>query len=396
MPIPDQESLPPLAELYELRRDRALHLARAGAASGLCADQRERPRRSRDRLPARRLAAGDRAGRCPGETPLAGGASRPSRPPAFDAHRGRARSPRATADAARHDRLEPRPARSAGEDAFPPAERLRRRLDTRGGGGGRRAWMPARRSMRFRRWRASSTRVWSTNGRRRTALADEPRYGMLETIREFASEQLAASGEIIQVERAFEEFLISACRGGRGGAARARPAALVGRLEAEHDNLRAALGRALERGDGAVALRLALRLWEFWWTRGYRREGRAGWSAPWHWRDQSTWPGEPLPSSRWANSRLILATTMRPRRTSSRASRRAGSSVMQLAEAEVLSALAMIAVNRLAYDEAQRLGEEALKISRESGDRRSMATALRILGMIAREQGRVRARPRTA
>ena len=33
------------------------------------------------------------------------------------------------------------------------------------------------------------------------ALADEPRYGMLETIREFASEQLAASGEIVLVER---------------------------------------------------------------------------------------------------------------------------------------------------------------------------------------------------
>ena len=46
------------------------------------------------------------------------------------------------------------------------------------------------------------------------------------------------------------------------------------RLEAEHDNLRVAMGRALERGDGHLALRLALRLWEFWETRGYRSEGR--------------------------------------------------------------------------------------------------------------------------
>jgi non-specific serine/threonine protein kinase len=47
----------------------------------------------------------------------------------------------------------------------------------------------------------------------------------------------------------------------------------------------------------------------------------------------------------------------------------------------------MIAFNWLAFDEARTLGEDALEIARESGDRRSVATALRILGMIAREQG---------
>jgi hypothetical protein len=58
-----------------------------------------------------------------------------------------------------------------------------------------------------------------------------------------------------------------------------------------------------------------------------------------------------------------------------------------IAEAEVLSALAKIAVNRLAYDNANELGEESLKISRQSGDRRGMASALQVLGMVAREQG---------
>ncbi len=101
------------------------------------------------------------------------------------------------------------------------------------------------------------------------ALADEPRYGMLETIREFASEQLAASGEIIQVERAFEEFLIARAEAAEEGLKGPDQRLWLDRLEAEHDNLRAAIGRALERGDGAVALRLALRLWEFWWIRGY-------------------------------------------------------------------------------------------------------------------------------
>jgi tetratricopeptide (TPR) repeat protein len=49
--------------------------------------------------------------------------------------------------------------------------------------------------------------------------------------------------------------------------------------------------------------------------------------------------------------------------------------------------MAMIALNRLAYDEARVLGEDALEIACDSEDRRGAATALRILGMIAREQG---------
>jgi tetratricopeptide (TPR) repeat protein len=53
----------------------------------------------------------------------------------------------------------------------------------------------------------------------------------------------------------------------------------------------------------------------------------------------------------------------------------------------VLSALAMIALNRLEFNEARAMGEDALEIARETGNRRGMATALRILGMIAREQG---------
>src|SRR5215213_7186839 len=82
------------------------------------------------------------------------------------------------------------------------------------------------------------------------AFADEPRYGMLETIREFASEQLAASEEIIQIERAFEEFLIARAEAAEEGLKGPDQRLWLDRLEAEHDNLRAALGRALERKDG--------------------------------------------------------------------------------------------------------------------------------------------------
>jgi predicted ATPase/class 3 adenylate cyclase/Tfp pilus assembly protein PilF len=219
------------------------------------------------------------------------------------------------------------------------------------------------------------------------ALAEEPRYGMLETIREFASEHLAASGEIIQIERVFENFLIARAEAAEEGLQGPDQRLWFDRLEVEHDNIRAALGRALNRNDGAVALSLALRLREFWWTRGYWREGR-------------DWLGRTVAlagsvdvagraAAEFGLGRLSLAlgdydAAEAHFRQSLDARRRLGDAV---AEAEVLSALAMIALNRLAYDEARGLGEDALKSARDSGDRRGTATALRNLGMIAREQG---------
>jgi predicted ATPase/class 3 adenylate cyclase len=218
-------------------------------------------------------------------------------------------------------------------------------------------------------------------------LVDEPRYGMLETIREFAGEQLAASGEIIQVERAFEEFLIARAGAAEEGLKGPDQGLWLNRLEAEHDNLRAGMGRALERGDGAIALRLALRLSEFWWIRGYWREGHS-------WLERTLALDGPVDArdraaAEFALGRLSIQlgdydTAEAHFRESLDTRRQLGDA---LAEAEVLSALAMIALNRLAYDEARVSGEEALKLARKSGDRRGVATALRILGMTAREQG---------
>jgi predicted ATPase/DNA-binding SARP family transcriptional activator len=216
---------------------------------------------------------------------------------------------------------------------------------------------------------------------------DESRFTMLETIREFATEQLAASGEAELVERAFAEFLIARAEAAEEGLKGPDQRLWLDRLEAEHDNLRAALGRAVERKDGEVALRLALRLWQFWWTHGYWREGR-------DWLERTlTVAGSADVAGRAAAEfglgQLWLQlgdydAAEAHFRQSLDARRQLGDA---MAEAEVLSALAMIAFNWLAFDAARTLGEDALKIARESGDRRSVATALRILGMIAREQG---------
>ena len=275
LPVPDLEKLPPLEDLAQLRRRRPLRLAGAGAAPQFCADRAERRGDRRDRLPARRPAARHRVGRGAREAPLPGGVARPARPPADDADRRRARSAGAAAHPARHDRLEPRPARPGGTGPLPPAQRLRRRLDA---GGQRRPSppVPARRPIE------SLARVVGAGRpepRRRASpigdRADEPRFTMLETIREFAVEQLAASGEMMEVERAFEEFLIARAEAAEEGLKGPDQPLWLGRLEEEHDNLRAGLGRILERRAGATALPLATSLWRFWRYAGYPGEGRS-------------------------------------------------------------------------------------------------------------------------
>lgn len=225
-------------------------------------------------------------------------------------------------------------------------------------------------------------------------LADEPRYGMLETIREFASEQLAASGEIIQIERAFEEFLIARVEAAEAGLSSPQQPEWVERLEAEHDNLRAALGRILDRGEGAVALRLAPRLWRFWWLRGYLGEGRS-------WLERALAVASSADAALRARAEFGLGKLCSDLGDFAAADKHFKTCVeirRELADmlglSEALSARAVVAVNLRTYDEARALGEEALHISRQYGDARVTGRALHDLAMVSREQGDyVRARP---
>lgn len=101
--------------------------------------------------------------------------------------------------------------------------------------------------------------------------ADEPRFGMLETIREFGLEQLAASGEADDVRDQHARWCIElSTRANTFGTAQAGSLA---RLSREHDNLRAALTWLLGRGDAERAQKLVGKLWEFWFMRGHAAEG---------------------------------------------------------------------------------------------------------------------------
>jgi predicted ATPase/class 3 adenylate cyclase len=102
----------------------------------------------------------------------------------------------------------------------------------------------------------------------------EPRFVMLETIREYGLERLEESGEAETTRLAHTEFFLALVEEAEPKLTSPEQLVWLERLEAEHDNLRAALGWALAR-DAQIALRLAGGLAWFWYFRGYLREGRA-------------------------------------------------------------------------------------------------------------------------
>jgi predicted ATPase len=103
----------------------------------------------------------------------------------------------------------------------------------------------------------------------------EPRFAMLETIREYAREQLVAGGHATDVERRHGAWYTSLAETAAGYVMSADKRMYLDRLEMEHDNLRAALTWAIEGGDDVMAVRLATALWRFWQMRGYLGEGLA-------------------------------------------------------------------------------------------------------------------------
>src|SRR5262249_9430210 len=102
----------------------------------------------------------------------------------------------------------------------------------------------------------------------------EPRFGMLHVIREFALEQLEASGEAEALRRAHARSILTLAAASPVGLCAASDARWLLQMEREHDNLRAALGWALDRGEMHLGLLLGIGFAPFWWARGYYGEGR--------------------------------------------------------------------------------------------------------------------------
>ena len=213
----------------------------------------------------------------------------------------------------------------------------------------------------------------------------EPRFVMLETIHEYARERLDESGEAEEIRRLHAEYFLALAEQGVSKLRGAEEAKWLERFEIEHDNMREALSRALAGEDAELGLRLAGALWRFWWMKGYYDEGR-------RWLEEalakdgraSAARAKALEAVGWlADDQGDIARAV--------AAAEEGLSLSAGAEnsdaAPFLRILGSAASIRGDHERAAQLYAESLALSREAGDRRSVASSLLQLGNATSERG---------
>ena len=106
--------------------------------------------------------------------------------------------------------------------------------------------------------------------------AAEPRFGMLETVREFAVEKLEETGTADDFRVRHQTYYLQLAERGSAGLGTSAQVEWLNRLSRENDNFRAVLRRALRRQDATSALRMGRALASYWYIGASYREGR-GW-----------------------------------------------------------------------------------------------------------------------
>ncbi|MEV6768729.1 BTAD domain-containing putative transcriptional regulator [Nocardia sp. NPDC051030] len=101
----------------------------------------------------------------------------------------------------------------------------------------------------------------------------EPRYRMLDTIRQYARDRLVESGEADSIRRAHLSYFTELAATAEPRLRRADQVEWLARLDAEHDNIAVAMRGALAAGDAGGAMRLAGVAGWYWWLSGRKSEG---------------------------------------------------------------------------------------------------------------------------
>ncbi len=223
-----------------------------------------------------------------------------------------------------------------------------------------------------------------------TAPADRPapRYRLLETVREYALEQLAATGEMEAARERHAAYFLTLAEQAAPHLHGPDPGPWLARLETEHDNLRAALAW----GDTPVATpgfaaRLAAALGWFWYRHGHLSEGRRALAAALD-RDRSV---PAAVRARVATSTGALAAAQGDFAAARAAFEECLALKRELGDLEGVAA-ALTNLGTLAYeqddlDTAWTIHQEALALKHELGDQRRIGLTLGSLGMVANARG---------
>jgi tetratricopeptide (TPR) repeat protein len=174
----------------------------------------------------------------------------------------------------------------------------------------------------------------------------EPRFAMLETIREFALEQLRASGDERSVREAQASWGLTLATQVEAALSGPEERPWLARLDAERDNLRAALEWAAQADEPELTLQLAMALWPIWTRQGHVMEGQ-----------------------RWLERAL------------------AAPGVPDATRAQALYRLGSLAIDLSDYTRARAFYEASLALCHAAGDERGVARARTGLGIVATDTG---------
>lgn len=216
------------------------------------------------------------------------------------------------------------------------------------------------------------------------SLEGEPRFIMLETLYEYATERLKESGEAEKIYKAHAEYFVQL-------AERAEPEMRLSQqlywfrvIETEYENMRTVLKWSLADGDATLGGRLAAALYLFWFAYGHHAEGH-------HWTQQMLAHVESIPAMYQA--RLIFAaghmTFLYDFETAKHYFKRA-LALSRDAGDKVNSAWSLVFVGYTRMNEletAVSLIEEGLSLFRELNHKPGIAQALNIIGEVTRLKG---------
>jgi predicted ATPase/class 3 adenylate cyclase len=209
----------------------------------------------------------------------------------------------------------------------------------------------------------------------------EPRFLMLETIREYASERLEADEDPERMRRRHAEFVLAVAEEAEPHLVAEDQAVWLDRLEYEHDNIRTALRWAIDTGETEIGLRIAAAIWRFSQQRGHLSEAR-------RWiEDLLELPGA-MPAVRFrglsaagglAYWQMDASGARGHYEQALRITREMGDRRAEMEGLYNISFLSEIAGD---YAGAARLLEESHAIAHEIGDRQGMAQAEGSLGWL--------------
>jgi predicted ATPase len=214
------------------------------------------------------------------------------------------------------------------------------------------------------------------------------RYRLLEPSRQYAQEKLEEGGEGEEVRRRHAAFFLALAEEAQPRLRTLEDRQWLERLEREHDNLRAALSWALERGEAELGLRLAGTLRLYWEAHGHAGEGR-------RWLEEALAMDDRASVAARVRALEAVGWLTLWQMDLDQAEAVAQEGIELIAEVGIESSLAasfrtmlgFAATLRGDYEQAQELLEESLRLSREADDKVKIADALLFLGAASVDQG---------